>query len=580
VTALETGADERATATSPPSDTTKSDDVPRRAHRSRRHAVPILAVVAGAIVFGTLAIVCRVVSNQNEQRLLQEQTNQAAALLSVSVGQTQAPLIGAAGTAAATDGNRVVFDRITAPLLSGATPYSTILLIDAQSGQVVDQQGVPPQLLAAGPAALPPVLDRAHQNAFVVVDLLDRNRTLGYAAPDDPQAPRYVVYAERTLNPNPSGRRRTDQPFSQFDYALYLGGQENPQHLLSATRADLPISGRRATSVITFGDRNILLVATPLARLGGSLITNLWWIVLLAGALVTIGTAVLLWRLQRTRERALLLAQENARKHREQRDIAEVLQRGLLPERLDAPAGSALAARYWPADDASLIGGDFYDAFRIDDRRWGLVIGDVCGSGIQAAALIGLARHTIRTASRAEESPAEVLLAVHRAMKDHQPATFCTVCFAIYESSRGSGGSGVLTVALGGHPQPLLLRAGRVTPIGQSGTVLGMIEPVIAEQRVEVSHGDLFLLFTDGLTDAPADQVVTIDELVGLVAANNTDVDALSDLIGDRIRTRRQAGSNDDTALLIIRFDTISEAETGGATPAEAPPEAATAPVD
>jgi serine phosphatase RsbU (regulator of sigma subunit) len=107
-----------------------------------------------------------------------------------------------------------------------------------------------------------------------------------------------------------------------------------------------------------------------------------------------------------------------------------------------------------------------------------------------------------------------------------------------------------------------------------------MIEPVIAEQRVEVSHGDLFLLFTDGLTDAPADQVVTIDELVGLVAANNTDVDALSDLIGDRIRTRRQAGSNDDTALLIIRFDTISEAETGGATPAEAPPEAATAPVD
>jgi serine phosphatase RsbU (regulator of sigma subunit) len=457
-------------------------------------------------------------------------------------------------------------------------PYSTILLIDAQSGQIVDQLGAPPQLFSGGPAASQSVVARARQDPFVVVDLLDRNRTLGYAAADDPKSPRFVVYFERAINPAPGGARRTQQPFSQFDYALYLGDQENPQHLMTATRADLPISGRRATSVITFGDQKILLVATPLERLGGFLMTNLWWIVLLAGAIVTVGTVLLLWRLERTRERALLLAEENARKHREQRDIAEILQRGLLPERLDIPPDSSLAARYWPADDASLIGGDFYDAFKVDDRRWGLVIGDVCGSGIQAAALTGLARHTIRTASRADESPASVLLAVHRAMKDHQPATFCTVCFATYESSAPAKTGGVLTVALGGHPQPLLLRAGRVTPIGQTGTVLGMIEPSIVEERIEVAPGDLVLLFTDGLTDAPTDQAITMDELVALVAENDADVDTLSDLIGDRIRSRRLEQSNDDTALLIIRFGEVGRDEGDSLSRESSRSEAAAAP--
>jgi serine phosphatase RsbU (regulator of sigma subunit) len=162
-------------------------------------------------------------------------------------------------------------------------------------------------------------------------------------------------------------------------------------------------------------------------------------------------------------------------------------------------------------------------------------------------------------------------------MKDHQPSTFCTVCFAVYESSGRGDGSGVLTIALGGHPQPLLLRAGRVTPIGSTGTVLGMIEPTIAEERVEVGRGDLVLLFTDGVTDAPGDQRITVDELVGLVAANSTDVEALSDAIGDRIRSRRLEGSNDDTALLVIRFGASDERETASPSAAPAPAVAATA---
>ena len=84
-----------------------------------------------------------------------------------------------------------------------------------------------------------------------------------------------------------------------------------------------------------------------------------------------------------------------------------------LPQHLDPPSGAAVAARYWPAGAANLIGGDFYDVFRIDDRRWGVTIGDVCGKWIAAATLTGLASHTIRASARQTTSPSEVLASLH-----------------------------------------------------------------------------------------------------------------------------------------------------------------------
>jgi serine phosphatase RsbU (regulator of sigma subunit) len=535
-----------------------STTTPPETARRRRPRLPILAAVAGVVLFGTLAIVCHAVADQNEQRLLQEQTDQAGAVLTTSIGQVQAPLQGAARAAAATDGDATVFERIATPLLSGTNPYSSVLLIDTAGSRVVDRLGSEPRVLA-DPSGLTSLVDAARRAPFVVVNLLGQDRTLGYAAGDAATTPRYVVYAERQLNPDPNVRRRNDEPFSQFEYALYLGDQERADDLLGSSVRNLPLAGRRATALIPYGDQQILLVTSPIGRLGGGLMADLWWIVLVAGAAVTLTTVVLLRRLQRTRQQALSLAEENARKHQEQRDIAETLQRGLLPERLDAPPGARLAARYWPADDASLIGGDFYDAFRIDDHRWGIVIGDVCGNGIEAAALTGLARHTIRTASRDGRSPADVLLAVHRAMTDHQPSTFASVCFIVYETTDLTGPpDGTLTVALGGHPQPLLVRDGRTTAIGRPGTVVGMVEPVIVDAAVGVQPGDLLVLYTDGVTDAPADQAVTMEELVDLVSTDDTDVDGLADAIGTRTRARRLSGSSDDTALLLIRFGDVA----------------------
>jgi serine phosphatase RsbU (regulator of sigma subunit) len=195
-----------------------------------------------------------------------------------------------------------------------------------------------------------------------------------------------------------------------------------------------------------------------------------------------------------------------------------------------------------------------FDAFRIDEYRWGIAIGDVCGHGTEAAAMTGLVRHTLRVAARYSYSPAEVLHAIHTAMGDLESSTFCTVCFITFTPD-GTGG-GELVVSLGGHPQPLLRRRNReIEAIGVPGTVLGMVEPSLVDVAVDVEPGDTLVMYTDGLTDAPRDEAVPMSEIEELlIERGDIEVGALADSIRTLKRRRRPQGSSDDTAMLIVRF--------------------------
>ena len=102
---------------------------------------------------------------------------------------------------------------------------------------------------------------------------------------------------------------------------------------------------------------------------------------------------------------------DNARSYAAEHATAETLARALLPGRLPDIAGLELAARYRAAGQ---VGGDFYDCFPVGDGTWMLVVGDVCGRGIAAAAMTGLTRHTIRAAALHATSPAAVLADLNR----------------------------------------------------------------------------------------------------------------------------------------------------------------------
>jgi serine phosphatase RsbU (regulator of sigma subunit) len=534
-----------------------------RTHR----LLPLTIMIVGLALFFGLAVACRALFDQTEDRLLQQRTSEAGAALQISVNQVRAPLDAAAKLAEATDGDPAVFAKIIEPYIgTAAGQFTATALYRIGTTTPLAEVGGPVALPMDGGDSVQAMLDSATAEPFVVVDLLNLEpRRLGYAVADVVKNPEFVAYGERTLSADPNVRRRTDEPFAQLDYAIYLGGEPATDQLLGASVENLPIRGRTADAVVPFGNTDLFLVMTPIDHLSGNLFANLWWIVAAGGALVAAALATLTRRLLERRDTALGLASDNERLYDEQRHIAETLQLGLLPQHLDAPLGVAVAARYWPAGSASLIGGDFYDMFAVGADRWAIAIGDVCGKGIEAAALTGLARHTLRAAARNSSSPTEVLQAVHHALREHRPATFCTACFA-FMSPLDDGGYR-LEFSLGGHPQPLLRHTdGRIEPVGELGMLLGMIEPTLSSTIVDVVPGDTLVMYTDGLTDAPAEKAVSIEELASLLQfEGDQPIEQLADSIRVLKRGRRPSGSDDDTALLILRFDETSGPRAGGA---------------
>ncbi len=403
---------------------------------ARGRWLPVAVLCASLLVFAVLAVACRVIYDEAEQSLLQERTDEASAVLGTSVSNIRAPLDAAATLASVTDGDPEYFAQALDEQVGGEGTFTSAALYRIGSGEQLASLGAPLELPAEGVVSIATLVETAASEPFMVIDLLDHERRLGYAVVDDAEQPEYVVYGERQLSTDPNVRRRTDEPFAELDYAIYLGPEESAEQLLGSSLRTLPIDGRRATATSAFGNEQLLLVMTPIGQLNSWLFANLWWMVALAGVLLSLIVAWLISRLYRRREQAVLLADENARLYDEQRHIAETLQLSLLPQQLEPPPGGDIAARYWPAGEASLIGGDFYDAFRVDERRWGVAIGDVCGKGIDAAAITGLVRHTMRAAARSETSPAAVLGTIHQALLDHQPSTFCTVCFLYIERGR------------------------------------------------------------------------------------------------------------------------------------------------
>jgi serine phosphatase RsbU (regulator of sigma subunit) len=198
------------------------------------------------------------------------------------------------------------------------------------------------------------------------------------------------------------------------------------------------------------------------------------------------------------------LALDNARLHEQQSHIASVLQHSLLPRSLPAIKGWEASSRFLPAGEAYEVGGDFYDVFRSGSGSWMAVIGDVCGKGPEAASLTALARYTVRTASSPETTPSQVLRTLHDSIRaERSDFRFCTAALARIQSPSNGNGEARLTIALGGHPLPIVLRRnGQVESVGEPGTLLGVLpSPTLADVEATLDVGDSLILYTDGVLD-------------------------------------------------------------------------------
>jgi phosphoserine phosphatase RsbU/P len=223
------------------------------------------------------------------------------------------------------------------------------------------------------------------------------------------------------------------------------------------------------------------------------------------GEPLLIRTTIVDARDRRAYERELLRARREADLERERLQLlVTTLQRTLLPPALPDVPGLEAAA-YYHAASRDEVGGDFYDLFAIARDRWGLFLGDVCGKGTIAAAMTSQIRYTLRAAAVYDPDPAAVLGTLNTALRrdyDRNDGRFCTAAFGVL-TPRGDGFA--LSLASGGHPAPLLLRADGTAsyqPV-YGGPFLGVIDDAaFAATTIRLSAGDTLLLYTDGLTEA------------------------------------------------------------------------------
>lgn len=183
---------------------------------------------------------------------------------------------------------------------------------------------------------------------------------------------------------------------------------------------------------------------------------------------------------------------------RERAEIAETLQRGLLPPPLPHIPGWAVAAMYRPAGAENEIGGDFYDVFRIAGG-WMVVIGDVTGRGARAASVTAHARYTLRTAAALTGDPVVALETLNRELLARHGATLCSVAAMAIEEDP----SRPVRLAVAGHPAPLLVDGDSVAEVTASAPVLGAFrEAAWSVEHTEVRPGQQLVVVTDGITDA------------------------------------------------------------------------------
>lgn len=243
------------------------------------------------------------------------------------------------------------------------------------------------------------------------------------------------------------------------------------------------------------------------------------------------------------------VAIENARIYRERSRVAHTLQQSLLPDELPEIAGYQMASAYIPALEHSEVGGDFYDVWQAQGH-WMLVVGDVTGKGVEAAALTSLVRHTLRASSEFLSSPAQLLSQLDVILKKQPRPSICSAICARIEPDG-------VTLAVGGHPLPICVRASGTGEDGASGMLLGAFEDAQWHDiRVDLPSDSTLVFFTDGVTDALGEQgerfglerlCATLERCRGRSAAE------VIETVAAALRDFQVGRHADDTAVLALR---------------------------
>ncbi|MFD7962250.1 SpoIIE family protein phosphatase [Streptomyces zaomyceticus] len=238
---------------------------------------------------------------------------------------------------------------------------------------------------------------------------------------------------------------------------------------------------------------------------------------------------------------------DNARLYTNQREAALTLQRSLMNRALPAATGLELTGRYLPAS-AHDVGGDWFDVIALPGGRTGLVIGDVMGHGIHAAAVMGQLRTAVRTLARHDIPPAQMLSSLDAVVADLGEDAMATCVYAVHDPATGGW-----VIARAGHPPPAVATPdGTITFLdGPPGTPLGTGAHDFGTQEIVLPGGSLLVLYTDGLIEA---RERDLDEGMRQLARALRHLDRPLDELCDEVLERLLAApAQDDVAMLLAR---------------------------
>jgi len=250
-------------------------------------------------------------------------------------------------------------------------------------------------------------------------------------------------------------------------------------------------------------------------------------------------------------------AQEGEGAQRNLERAREIVQK-MLPAEVPRMEGYDLHCLYRPTES---VGGDFYDTFRLSGHETALLIGDVSGHGLEAALIMTMVKKSLKLHATHHRSPAEVLRRTNLDINaDLDARTFVTACYAVVDPGARS-----LTFARAGHNMPILFNPRRSPPVRHlesKGMALGMyqgglFDKMIQETEIALRPGDVFLLYTDGLTEArnPGDETYGLERLEAALARTHGDLSSgtVAGLLFDEVRQFAEgARQEDDIAILCL----------------------------
>lgn len=250
-------------------------------------------------------------------------------------------------------------------------------------------------------------------------------------------------------------------------------------------------------------------------------------------------------------------ALDRAQLYRDRTELYQRLQRSLLPPDLPEIPGLELAAVYHPLGEGIEVGGDFYDAWALGPDQWAFALGDVCGTGPEAAGLSAFIRYTLRAVATPEADQAASLTRLNEvliAANDDRFDRFATVIFGTATHVPGEGWR--VRIATGGHPEPVLQRGnGEVELVPTGGSLLGILSEVrILVREVYLQAGDRLLLYTDGASEARRyGQMFGTEGLIDAFEGSPPSAAVAVRAVEAAVLSHAGGRLTDDLALLVVR---------------------------